>query len=479
VITEQAQEIERILQAQEMKGERIVNHIRLAFTLLSIAMLLSVWEVNTPIANRVFAIQLGSWFVYSLILYGFFRLRPGAYAGWLKYVSIFVDLGLMTLSAEGMAKNHSGIIEYLTGYAPLVYVLWSLLSAFRYSKAACIYSAALSVLFNSIVLVVAVKSGIIATSEQSVYGMNAINVADQVMQIIFLSMPAIVGGILAQISRDLVMRAEVESMQRARLEHEKQELGRYLSKDILDFVLSEPNRLRLGGSRRHVSVMFTDIRNFTHLTESVEPEVVVSFLNEYFSEMVDIVFRYGGTLDKYTGDGLMAVFGAPLPVNDSSGRAVMAAIEMLAALERFNERRLEKPFGEIEMGVGIATGTVVSGNIGSLQRMEYTCIGDTVNTAARLEQINKDLGTKIIICQSTYDALGNSVPAYAAGAQIIRGKNREVRPFVVEHDRISPERLEELRQRILATPTRLDSLPPRPSGRDVPVVSESADYEKA
>lgn len=460
---ETAPEIARILEAQEMRGERIVNHIRMSFTLLSILMLISAWGVNTPTASRVFAVQLGSWLIYSLGLYAFFRYRPAAYVGWLKYVSIFVDLSLVTLAAAAMARNHSGIIEYMTGFVPLIYVLWNLMSAFRYSLNACLYSAGLSIFFNTIVLAFAVKSGI-QISEHSVYGKNAINVADQSMQIIFIAMPAVVAGILARISRGLVLRAELESMQRARLEHEKQELGRYLSKDIVDFVLSEPNRLKLGGSRRHVSVMFTDIRNFTPLTESVEPEIVVSFLNDYFSEMVDIVFRYGGTLDKYTGDGLMAVFGAPLPVNDSSGRAVMAAIEMIAALERFNERQVDKPFGQIEMGVGIATGTVVAGNIGSLQRMEYTSIGDTVNTAARLEQINKELGTKIIICQSTFDALGNSVPAYAAGTHVIRGKNREVRPFIVEHDRISASRVAELRTRILAMPPRLDSLPPRSAG---------------
>jgi adenylate cyclase len=458
---ETAPEIARILEAQEMKGERIVNHIRMSYTLISGLMLAFAWQVNAPFARMVFAIQLGAWLLYSLGLYVFFRLHPTAYSRWLKYVSIFVDLGLVTLTALASANNHSGIIEYMTSFLPLIYMLWNLMSAFRYSLPACLYSAALSILFNTIVLVVAVNSGAIRTSEHSVYGQNAINVTDQLMQIVFIGLPAIVGGIIARISRDLVLRAETESMQRTRLEQEKQELGRYLSKDIVNFVLSEPKRLRLGGVRRHVSVMFTDIRNFTQLTESLEPEVVVSFLNDYFSEMVDIVFRYGGTLDKYTGDGLMAVFGAPLPVNDSAGRAVMSAIEMMSALERFNERQSGGPVGEIEMGVGIATGTVVSGNIGSHERMEFTSIGDTVNTAARLEQINKDLGTKIVICQSTYDALGNSVPAYAVGTQVIRGKNREVRPFVVEHDRVSSARLEELRSRILAMPPRLDSLPPR------------------
>ncbi len=174
--------------------------------------------------------------------------------------------------------------------------------------------------------------------------------------------------------------------------------------------------------------MFTDIRNFTLLTESVEPEAVVSFLNEYFTEMVDIVFRYGGTLDKYIGDGLMAVFGAPLSVEDAPKRAVIAAIEMVQALERMNQRKLLGG-GEIQMGVGIATGTVISGNIGSLQRMEYTCIGDTVNTAARPEQFNKELGSKIIICQTTFATLDDCVPAQPTGALSIRGKSRQVHPL--------------------------------------------------
>jgi class 3 adenylate cyclase len=455
-----ALDVAQILQAQEMKGERMVNHIRMGFTLISCVMQAAVWNVNTPEANRIFALELGIWFSFSLLMYGFFRLRPGLYVGWLKYVSITVDLAVLTLGAAGTARNHSGILEYLTGYMPVTYVLWNVLSGFRYSLWACLYSAGLSALLNFIVLAVTVRSGTIRISEVSVYGQNAINISDQVTLIIFMALPAIVAGIIARISRGLVLRAELESRERVRLESEKQQLGRYLSKDLISFVLAEPERFKLGGTRRHVSVMFTDIRDFTPLTESVEPEVVVSFLNEYFTIMVEIVFRYGGTLDKYIGDGLMAVFGAPFTVDYAPGRAVLAAIEMVAALERFNERQRHVR-GHIKMGVGIATGTVVLGNIGSNQRMEFTCIGDTVNTASRLEQINKELGSTIVVCQSTFEALGNSIPAHAVEGVLIRGKSREVRPYVVEHEQITPERLEELRSRLLESAPRVDSIPPR------------------
>ncbi|MGK4006629.1 adenylate/guanylate cyclase domain-containing protein [Sorangium sp. So ce1036] len=475
---EKSPEIVRILHAQEMRGERIVNHIRFAFALLSVYTFAHVWTVNTPAANTIFAVQIGGYLVYSLLLYAFFRLRPGAYVGWLKYVSIFVDLALLTLTALATARNHSGIIEYFTSYLSTVYVLWNLMSGFRYSLAACLYSAGLSALFNSVVLAVTVYTGAVPISPVSVYGQNAINLADQCQQVLFIALPGVVAGIIARMSRNLILRAEVESLARARLEREKQELGRYLSKDLVDFVLSDPRRLKLGGTRRHVSVMFTDIRNFTPLAESVEPEVVVSFLNEYFTEMVDIVFRYGGTLDKYIGDGLMAVFGAPLSVEDAPKRAVMAAIEMVQALERFNQRQ-HLGCGEIRMGVGIATGTVISGNIGSLQRMEYTCIGDTVNTASRLEQANKELGSKIIICQATYAAVNDAIPAQATGAVSIRGKNRQVHPYIVDHADVSPARLSELREQLLQAPRRMESMPPRPDAPRVPVVWSGTDRGEA
>lgn len=452
-------DIARILEAQEMKGERLVNNIRTGFTILSALMLASAWEVNTLTANLVFVVQLVLWGTYAAILHVFFRLRPQSYVGWLKYVSITVDLGLVTLSAMAMAKNHAGIVEYLASMVSLVYTLWNLMSGFRYSLWACLYSALLSVIFNSIVLAAAVGSGAVAVSEVSVYTHNAINIDDQIGRIVFIALPAVVAGIIARISRGLVMRAEIESRERDRLEREKQQLGRYLSQDLINFVLADPGRLKLGGTRRYVSVMFTDIRNFTPLTESVEPEVVVSFLNEYFSVMVEIVFRYGGTLDKYIGDGLMAVFGAPFSVEFPAGRAVMAALEMVDALKRFNERNGGR-LGDIAMGVGIATGTVVSGNIGSAQRMEFTCIGDTVNTAARLEQANKEVGSAIIICQETYRALGGSIPAHPAGIGAIRGKSRDVHPYVVEHEMIPPARFEELRRKVLEAPPRLQTIPP-------------------
>ena len=444
-----ASELVAILRTQEMRGERIVNHIRAAFAGLSALMLAGAWSINTPAASLIFAVQVAVWLAFAGGLYLFFQRRPTAYVWWIKYVAITVDLGLLTLSAFGAARNHTGIIEYFQSFIPLVYVLWNLMSGFRYSVAACFYSAGLTLLFNSLVLAWAVGTAAIPISPISVYGEKAINIADQVMQIVFIAVAGVVAGIIARISRNLVLRAEAESLKRAQLEKEKEQLGKYLSKELVDYVLAEPGRLELGGTRKQVTVMFTDIRNFTPLAESIEPERVVSLLNEYFTDMVDIVFRYGGTLDKYIGDGLMAVFGAPFPVEKGELRAVLVALEMVQALERLNRRIVAQGYASLDIGVGIASGPAISGNIGSTQRMEYTCIGDTVNFAARLEQLNKELGSHIIVSPSTYAALAERVPARQAPPLRIKGKAQEVGPWLIELEQVGEARIAELRAEVL------------------------------
>lgn len=455
-----APELQAILNAAEMRGERIVNHVRFGFSLLSIAMLAGVWTINTPAANTIFAIQLGAWLTYSLALYGWFRLRPGRHVRMLKYLSITVDLGLLVLSAAAMHRNHSGIIEYFQGFMPLTYVFWNLLSGLRYSLAACLYAAALSALFNGIVLFDAVTSNHIPVSAVSVYGTVAINVGDQVLQIVFIAIPAVVAGIIARIARGLVLRAEEESLKRARLEKEREQLRKYLSKELVEVVMAQPGAMELGGARRHATVMFTDVRSFTPMSESREPEDVVALLNAYFSEMVPIIFRYGGLLDKFLGDGLMAVFGVPFDQPLETKRAVLVALEMLRALDRFNRRLEGRGFPPLEIGVGIATGPVVAGNIGSPQRMEYTCIGDTVNFAARLQALSRDLGSEIVLSESAFAALQGAVPARHLPPIRVKGKRDEVSVHVIDPHRVPESALEGLRADVLRAEADHRPLPP-------------------
>jgi len=164
----------------------------------------------------------------------------------------------------------------------------------------------------------------------------------------------------------------------------KNTFKRYVSKQVVDELLDDDAKLNLGGEKREVTILFTDIRGFTSMSEKMKPERVVSTLNEYFSQMIDIVFKYNGTLDKIIGDELMIVYGAPIATEDDTERAVTTAVEMQDQIKILNKERKKRKEPPIQFGVGINRGLVVSGNIGSRDMMDYTVIGDTVNLGARL-----------------------------------------------------------------------------------------------
>ena len=188
-----------------------------------------------------------------------------------------------------------------------------------------------------------------------------------------------------RIGNDMVITGTVIAIEDITQQNKiKNTFKRYVSKQIVEKLLDSKEGLNLGGELRNVTILFTDIRGFTSMSENMKPEEVVSTLNDYFTEMIDIVFKYNGTLDKIVGDELMIVYGAPIGGADDTKRALDTAIEMMVKLKSFNKKRKIKKLHPIEIGVGINHGPVISGNIGSREMMDYTVIGDTVNLAARL-----------------------------------------------------------------------------------------------
>jgi adenylate cyclase len=191
-------------------------------------------------------------------------------------------------------------------------------------------------------------------------------------------------------------------------EHVRNVFSRFVPEHVVEDVLERTDDdLRLGGSRNVGTVMFTDIRGFTAFSESTEPQQVIQLLNAYFGEMIDAIFGQDGTLVGYRGDGLLAVFGAPIAQDDHADRALAAAREMLdLRLPRFNRWLENRGLGEpFEMGIGLNSGPFMSGNVGSERALEYTVHGDTVNTASRLEAMTKRAGRSILLAESTYEAL--------------------------------------------------------------------------
>jgi class 3 adenylate cyclase len=209
----------------------------------------------------------------------------------------------------------------------------------------------------------------------------------------------------------------------------KELFGRYVTTQVSEQVLN--GRVNLGGEVRRVTILFSDIRDFTSTAEKMEPMDVVAFLNEYFSEMVEAVFEYGGVLDKFLGDGMMAVFGSFDDEPDHPRTAIMAALRMKALLGKINGKRSITGQAPIKIGIGIHTDEVIVGNIGSQKRLEYTVIGDGVNTCSRVESLNKEFGTTILITSTTYEEVKDFFECRLMPEVQIKGKARALKFYEV------------------------------------------------
>ena len=205
----------------------------------------------------------------------------------------------------------------------------------------------------------------------------------------------------------------------------KRKLLREFKKYVAPQVLAEMSRsgefsIKLGGETRDIAVLFVDIRGFTKLSEELAPEQVVEMLNEYLTLTTEAIFSNGGTLDKFIGDATMAVFNAPVDLPDYRAKAVQAALDIVHGAEKINERIKKKIGREVSFGVGVHCGTAVVGNIGCETRMDYTAIGDTVNTASRLE--GKALGGQVVISEAMYRSLGDRLVTEPLGEVELKGK---------------------------------------------------------
>ena len=212
-------------------------------------------------------------------------------------------------------------------------------------------------------------------------------------------------------------------------DHVKEVFGRYIATQVSDKILK--GQANLGGEARRVSILCSDIRNFTGMSEQMTPQQVVAFLNDYFSEMVDAVFEQNGILDKFLGDGLMAIFGALGDDEDHPRHAVLAALRMKSLLAKINGERTMTGKAPIAIGIGIHTDEVIVGNIGSRKRLEYTVVGDGVNTSSRLQGLNKEFGTTILISETTYAAVGEEFECRQMPEAQLRGKTKELRFYEV------------------------------------------------
>ena len=227
------------------------------------------------------------------------------------------------------------------------------------------------------------------------------------------------------------LTSSFNDMARALREKEmiKRAFTRYVAREVVDEILKNPERMVLTGQRREVTVLFCDIRGFTPVSERLDPEAVVLLLNKFYNLMIETTFKNDGTLDKFLGDGVMCIFGAPIARDDHAMQAVRTALDMQAGIAELSASFTREGRPPLAVGIGVSAGEVVAGTVGSEDRMEYTAIGDSVNLAALLDSMAKP--GQILISQRTFDMVDERVQAKAMGVVRVKGKEEEVEVYEV------------------------------------------------
>lgn len=241
----------------------------------------------------------------------------------------------------------------------------------------------------------------------------------------YLTKPFNPRELIARVKTRLKAKAETDDLRQQR-EVIRNTFSRYVAQEIIDWMMENPSKISLGGQLRQITVLFADLEGFTSVSENANPVELLNILNQYHGLLVSLVKRNGGTIDKFLGDGLMALFNAPIDLEDHVYKAVRTALEVRNALPLFHAE-LDERF-RLGVNIGIHTGTAVVGNVGASDLMDYTAVGDTVNLAARLQGLSHN--NEITISEDVYRAISERVQAESIGSQTVKGRGK---PVIVYH----------------------------------------------
>ncbi|ABZ93569.1 Adenylate cyclase related protein [Leptospira biflexa serovar Patoc strain 'Patoc 1 (Ames)'] len=367
--------VEEILIAREMKNEKTVALVR--FVLFSVTSIMDFvsylgWINYTIVTPSFITVALDFVFLlFASIVLFIVNFLP--YQPYLKFFTITLDyfiIGLMIFLDPTIQKGN-GLIYFIAMTSAIFVYQFNQL---RHSKTGTIYGAFLAFVYFVVIS----------------FGLGEEYPFDILPMMIGLAMILGVGYVTTVSNIEMVKEANTKQM-----------MERYLPSQLVSEFYKNKVQLEPGGENKEVTILFSDIRSFTKFSEQRTAEEVVLFLNEYLSRMTDVIFKFNGTIDKFIGDAIMTVFGAPFKNEDDALQAVKTAVEMIRELTKLNQN-MDLGSDDLKVGIGIHTGEAIVGNIGSDRRLDYTVIGDNVNLASRIEGLTKHYGCSILISDTTY-----------------------------------------------------------------------------
>ena len=385
--------VDEVLTKAANDGERAVSYARLALAgLIFVLWPLATWdELKAGVFSNYAVIGL-CFVALCFSAWILLRLRRAPMTGVLRSMSIIVDgvlvLGLLASFVSHPPPTYFGLGR-ITGLGAAYFVV--LAAGIRLSTRGSV--GALALMLVGVFGLATVDARVNSTDD---------TVGNWVTIGALLVTAGVFAWLIASRTRTLVLEGANQTLL---AERARSRLGAYVSEEVAAATLAM-DEMRMGGVRREVAVLFSDLRNFTTVSENADPETLVRELNEYFEVMVACVTREGGVVDKYIGDSIMAVFGAVTTTPDDTVRSVRAALAMEHALVLLNTSREKRGLLPLRHGIRVHRGVAIAGNIGTIARAQYTVIGDTVNVAARLESATKEQGATVLLSQAVVDALG-------------------------------------------------------------------------